>query len=392
MTLSSADILAKLIGFDTTSRNSNLELIAWVEDYLGDFGVSSRRVYDPTGTKANLYATIGPDDRSGYILSGHTDTVPVDGQDWASDPFALTQVDDRLYGRGTADMKGFLACCLAQVPALVKTDLQTPIHLAFSYDEEVGCIGVRGLIAQLEENSVQPLGCFVGEPTSMAVVLAHKAKRSFRATFTGKPVHSSRAPDGVSAINYAAQLIAFVNDLASELAEGARDELFDVPHSTAHVGTFHGGTALNIVPETAVMDFEVRVLPDQDAEGLVRRIEACVDQLDQQMRARDARCGAKLELLAAFPGLQTSPDADIATFAKRLAQQNDHLKVAYGTEAGLFAQAGIASAIVGPGSIVQAHAQDEFITLDQLARCKAMLDRLTAQCRLPHPINLRTAS
>lgn len=392
MPRSTKDILETLIGFDTTSRNSNLELISWVEDYLGEFGVPSQRIYDATRTKANLYATIGPSDRSGYILSGHTDTVPVDGQDWASDPFVLTLKEDRLYGRGTADMKGFLACCLAKVPAMVEADLQTPIHLAFSYDEEVGCIGVRGLIAQLEESSVQPLGCFVGEPTSMAVVLAHKAKRSFRATFTGKPVHSSRAPDGVSAISYATQLITFVNDLASELETGVRDELFDVPHSTAHVGTFHGGTALNIVPETAVMDFEVRVLPDQDVEGLVRRIEAFVGRLDQQMQARDARCGAKLELLAAFPGLQTSPDADIATFAKRLARQNNHLKVAYGTEAGLFAHAGIACAIVGPGSIAQAHAQDEYITLDQLERCEAMLDRLTAQCSQSHPVTIRKAS
>jgi acetylornithine deacetylase len=392
MTLSSADILAKLVAFDTTSRNSNLELIAWVEAFLGDHGVSSERVYDATGTKANLFATIGPAERSGFILSGHTDTVPVDGQDWTSDPFVLTQKGDRLYGRGTADMKGFLACCLAQVPVMVEADLQTPLHLAFSYDEEVGCIGVRGLIAQLQQNAVQPLGCFVGEPTSMGVVLAHKAKRSFRATFTGKPAHSSRAPDGVSAISFATQLVAFVNDLADELEDGARDALFDVPHSTAHVGTFHGGTALNIVPETAVMDFEVRVLPDQDVEELVGRIGSRLDELDRQMRARDPRCGARLELLAAFPGLRTSPDDEIATLTKRLAQQNDHKKVAYGTEAGLFAQAGIASAIVGPGSIAQAHAQDEFITLDQMARCEAMLDRLTAHCRQSHPVTLRKAS
>lgn len=392
MTLSSADILAKLVAFDTTSRNSNLELIAWIEAFLDDHGVGSERVYDATGTKANLYATIGPADRSGYILSGHTDTVPVDGQDWASDPFVLTQKNDRLYGRGTADMKGFLACCLARVPSMVQAHLETPIHLAFSYDEEVGCIGVRGLIAQLEQQSVQPLGCIVGEPTSMAVVLAHKAKRSFRATFTGKPVHSSRAPDGVNAITYATRLVGFVNDLAEELEAGARDDLFDVPHSTAHVGVLHGGTALNIVPETAVMDFEVRVLPDQDADELARRIETFVGQLDQQMRARDPRCGARLDLLAAFPGLETGPDADIASLAKNLARQNEHLKVAYGTEAGLFAQVGIASVIVGPGSIAQAHAQDEFITLDQLARCEAMLDRLAAQCRQPHPVTLRKAS
>lgn len=392
MSLSTRQILEALIGFDTTSRNSNLDLISWVEDFLGEHGVASQRVYDAAGSKANLYATIGPDDRGGYILSGHTDTVPVDGQDWASAPFVLTQKEGKLYGRGTADMKGFLACCLAKVPAMVKADLQVPIHLAFSYDEEIGCIGVRGLIAQLEQQAVQPLGCIVGEPTSMAVVLAHKAKRSFRATFTGKPVHSSRAPDGVSAITYGAQLIAFVNDLANELEAGKHDDLFDVPHSTAHVGTFHGGTALNIVPETATMDFEVRVLPDQDADALVRRIEAFVSQLDQDMLARDARCGAKLELLAAFPGLQTEPDADIATFAKQLAQHNDHQKVAYGTEAGLFAQASIPSAIVGPGSITQAHAQDEFITLDQLERCEAMLDRLVAQCADPQTNTIRKAS
>lgn len=392
MTQSSADILEKLVAFDTTSRNSNLDLIGWVEDYLSEFGVTCQRVYDATRTKANLYATIGPADHSGYILSGHTDTVPVDGQDWSSDPFILRQKGERLYGRGTADMKGFLACCLAKVPTMAAAYLQAPIHLAFSYDEEIGCIGVRGLIAELEQQSVQPLGCFVGEPTSMAVVLAHKAKRSFRVTFTGKPVHSSRAPAGVSAITFATQLIVFMNALSDELETGARDELFDVPHSTAHVGTFHGGTALNIVPETAVMDFEIRVLPDQDVDELVKRIEGFVGQLDQHMRSRDVRCGAKLELLAAFPGLQTAPDDAIAISAKHLAQQNDHLKVAYGTEAGLFAQAGIASAIVGPGSIEQAHAQDEFITLDQLKRCEAMLDRLIRHCADSQPVTLKKAS
>ncbi len=378
-TQSIQDILARLVSFDTTSRNSNLPLIEWVEQYLADHGVASERVYDPSGEKANLYATIGPADVPGYILSGHTDTVPVDGQDWHTNPFELVASEDKLYGRGTVDMKGFLACVLSRVPDMVNADLGAPIHLAFSCDEEVGCRGVPFLLKELVDRPVKPRACFVGEPSSMEVVIAHKAKRSFRAEFIGKACHSSQAPSGVNAISYASRLITYLDRLAEKLAGGPKGDLYDVPISTAHVGVVHGGAALNIVPDRCTVDYEFRVLPSEDIAAIAQGVTDYVATLDREMKARAPECGAQVHVLSAFPGLDTEPGDEVVKLALNLAGEQRVKKVAYGTEAGLFTQTlGVPSVVLGPGSIDQAHTPNEFVSIDQLALCGSFIDRLIA--------------
>jgi acetylornithine deacetylase len=377
------EILAALVGFDTTSRNPNLDLIAWIESYLDGLGVRSRRIPDSTGTKSNLWATIGPHQSGGYILSGHTDVVPTDGQTWTTDPFRLDQRGGRLYGRGACDMKGFDACCLAAVPAMLARPLALPIHLAFSYDEEVGCVGVRGLIASLERERLRPAGCVVGEPTEMKVVTGHKGKRSFRVTVHGRTCHSSLAPRGVNAVEYAARLITEIRAINDRLArQGPRDELYDVPYSTAQTGVIHGGTALNIVPDSCVFEFEFRSIAADDVDGLAEEVmNYARERLEPEMKAVAPEAGIAFELKSGFPGLETEPGIDVVGLVKQLAARKDHEKVAYGTEAGLFAEAGIPSVVIGPGNIDQAHKADEFIAVDELAKCGAFLDRLIEHCR-----------
>ncbi len=377
------EVLEALVGFDTTSRNSNLALVEWVEVYLDRFGVAHERVPDKTGGKANVWATVGPSGVPGTILSGHTDVVPVEGQSWSNDPFRLTERNGRLYGRGATDMKGFDACCLAAVPDMVAAPLTRPIHLALSYDEEVGCIGVRGMIARLERAKVKPAACFVGEPTEMRVVIGHKGKRSFRVTVHGKTCHSSLAPHGVNAVEYAARLIVKIRDISSRLARsGARDSLYDVPHTTAHTGVVHGGTALNIVPDACISEFEFRPLAADDLESLVDEVMAHArERLEPEMRAVDPAARIVFEEISEFPGLETPASRDVVGLAKRLAGRNEHGKVAYGTEAGLFALAGIPTVVIGPGSIDQAHKADEYIAVSQLEACSAFLDRLIAYSR-----------
>jgi acetylornithine deacetylase len=377
------EILSRLVAFDTTSRNSNLPLIAWVEDYLRPLGFRLERLPDATGTKANLWASIGPEDRPGIILSGHTDVVPVDGQAWSGDPFTLREADGRLYGRGACDMKGFLAVCLTAAPRMAQASLQRPIHLAFSYDEEVGCVGVRSLVEKLSGAGVKPEACFVGEPTGMGVVTGHKGKRSVRATVRGLTCHSSLAPQGVNAVEVGAKLVAEISRIAERLMrEGGRDPLYDVPHSTGHVGILRGGTALNIVPDSCELLFEFRVIGGDDADALVGEIEAFARrELEPGMKAVDPSCGIDLEVYAGFPGLDTPPDAPVVTLAKSLAGRNDHAKVAYGTEAGLFQTiAEIPTVVIGPGFIDQAHKADEWIAAEQLAKCEAFVDRLIERC------------
>lgn len=377
-TLATSDILAALVGFDTTSRNSNLPLIDWVEDYLGRYGVTGERVYDATGSKANLWVTIGPKDVAGYVLSGHVDVVPVDGQNWTSDPFRLTAKDDRFYGRGTCDMKGFVAAALAAVPAMVAAPLAKPIHLAISYDEEVGCRGVRTLLAVLKDRPLKPEACFVGEPTNMQVVTAHKTGRPMRCTVRGKEAHSSLRPYGVSAIEEAAKLIVRINEIGQRLARRTDlDLLFSVPFSTTSVGVIRGGTVRNIVAGECVVDFDLRCVPGDDPYAIVAEIEAYArDVLEPPMKAIDAAAGFTFEELSLVPGLYTAADAPVTVLAKALAGRNDHAKVAYGTEAGLFQEIGIPTVVVGPGSIEQAHKPDEFVSRDQLQACLDMLSGL----------------
>jgi acetylornithine deacetylase len=378
----SIEILDALVGFDTTSRNSNLPLIGWIEDYLDRHGVAHQRIPDSTGTKSNVWATIGPAGTPGYILSGHTDTVPVDGQSWTSDPFRLARRDGKLFARGSTDMKGFLACCLAAVPEMTARPLAQPIHLAISYDEEVGCIGVRDMIARLKAAPVRPAGCFVGEPTNMGVVIGHKGKRSLRVTVRGQTCHSSLAPQGVNAVEYAARLIVKIRDMAERLArEGARDPLYDVPFTTGHTGVVSGGTALNIVPDACWFEFEFRTIAADDAGALVAEVATYArDTLEPAMKSVAPQAGIALEEKSGFPGLETPASAALVGLTKQLAGGNALAKVAYGTEAGLFAAAGIPSVVIGPGSIDQAHKADEFVAESELAKCGVFLDRLLARC------------
>jgi len=383
------EMLRRLVAFDTTSRDSNLALIHWVRDYLAGHGIASRLVHDEAGRKANLFATIGPKNGAGgngdanaggIVLSGHTDVVPIDGQEWSSDPFAIVERDGKLYGRGTCDMKGFIAVALALAPEFAKASLKTPLHFAFSYDEEVGCLGVRRLLADLAEAGIKPGACIVGEPTHMEVVRAHKGKLSYRCHVRGFECHSSLAPHGVNAVQYAAELVVFLTDMGRRFAaEGPFDRGFDIPQSTVHVGTIQGGTALNIVPKDCRFDFELRYLPGEDPEAMLREAQSFAERrLVPAMRAVSADTGVRWEKLSSFPGADTSEDADIVSLAKRATGRNAAGKVAFGCEAGLYDAAGIPTVICGPGHIDQAHKPDEFVELAQLAECEAFLRRVAA--------------
>jgi len=381
--MTAEDILARLVAFDTVSHKTNLPLLDWVEEYLAGHGVSASRVYDETGEKANLIATIGPAGEPGIILSGHVDVVPVEGQPWSTDPFVATVQGDRIYGRGTSDMKGFCACALAAVPQMAAADLATPLHIVLSYDEEVGCIGVRGAIEAIRDWPVPPRACIVGEPTMMQVVLGHKSKRSIRVTVRGKTGHSSLAPDFVNAVEYAARLTVFISDIGRELAtDGAVDPLYDIGHSTAHVGLLHGGTQLNIVPDEAIFDFEFRTISEDDADALVQRVyDHAREVLEPLMQAVDPDTGIDFAISSEVDGLDTAADAEVTVFAKALAQRNDHAKVAFGTEGGLFqTMAGIPTVVIGPGDIERAHKADEYITRAELAAGNAFITRLIERC------------
>ncbi|AOE84520.1 acetylornithine deacetylase [Pseudomonas sp. TCU-HL1] len=376
--VSSRDVLERLIGFATVSRDSNLELIAFIRDYLAGLGVESELFHNSERTKANLFATIGPRDRGGVVLSGHTDVVPVDGQAWTVEPFRLTEREGRLYGRGTADMKGFIASVLAAVPAFLERPLSVPVHLAFSYDEEVGCLGVRAMLAELEKRPHKPRLCLIGEPTELKPVLGHKGKLAMRCQVQGAACHSAYAPYGVNAIEYAARLIGKLGELGAELARPERhDERFDPPFSTVQTGTIKGGRALNIVPAECEFDFEVRALPDFDAQQVVDDLQAYSEsELVPKMRAVQAGTGIRLQLLSAYPGLATSPDSEAACLLAVLSKSTEFGTVAFGTEGGLFDQVGIPTVVCGPGSMDQGHKPDEFISTGQLAGCDAMLRRL----------------
>lgn len=379
---STLDILSRLVAFDTTSAKSNLALVDWVADYLQRLGFRIERVPNADGSKANLFATIGPEAQPGYILSGHTDVVPVTDQAWSADPFQLRRGEDgRLYGRGTTDMKGFLAVCLAKAQAMSRSRLTRPLHLALSHDEEVGCVGVRGLLRHLVGRSFA--GCFVGEPTGMEVAIGHKGKSNTRVTVQGHACHSSLAPEGVNAVEYAAAFVVEIRALADRLRkQGRRDPLFDIPHTTAHVGVLQGGTALNVVPAHAELLFELRTVPGDDAEALLAGLRDYATQVLQlQMQALQPGAGFRFETYARSPALDNAPEAEIAVLAKALAGRNGHRKVAFMTEAGLFQEAGIPTVVVGPGAIAQAHTADEWIAEGELANCEAFVDRLIETCR-----------
>lgn len=381
----SVNHLRALVGFDTVSHRSNLALIDYLESVLAPLGARLERIPDSTGAKANLLASFGPARSPGYILSGHTDVVPVDGQNWSSDPFALTERDGRLFGRGATDMKGFLACCLAMAPRIAAAPLKTSIHIAFSYDEEVGCLGARDIVKHLSAWDAPPLGCIIGEPTGMEIVTSHKAKRAFRGVVTSTPGHSSRAPHFVNAVDYAVEFLAELRRMGTEIQHsGPRDGMFDVPFTTTHVGLIKGGEALNIVPERCVFEFEIRALPNEDVDAMVGHMQRFAEtELLPRMKAVDPAADFRLESMISYPGLDTAPEDEIVVLAKRLAAQNGHRKVAYGTEGGRFSkEGGIPTVVCGPGDIDRAHKADEYITRDELAACEGFIAALIAQaCR-----------
>ncbi|AVF41032.1 acetylornithine deacetylase [Pandoraea apista] len=378
--LSSRTLLERLIGFATVSRDSNLAMIEFIRDYLGQQGVQSELFYNDERTKANLFATIGPQDRGGIVLSGHTDVVPVDGQAWTVDPFRLVEKDGRLYGRGTADMKGFLASVLAAVPHFIGRELQMPVHLAFSYDEEIGCLGVRPMLAEIAKRPHKPVLCLIGEPTALKPVLGHKGKLAMRCCVKGAPCHSAYAPYGVNAIQYAAKLINCLEEIGDELAEPEHhDTRFDPPYSTVQTGVIKGGRALNIVPAECEFDFEVRALPGFDANRVADALQRYADEdLLPRMQAIKPDTGIRLIPLSAYPGLATPPDSDAARLLATLSGSDDFGTVAFGTEGGLFNEVGIPTVVCGPGSMDQGHKPDEFVSVEQLAGCDAMLRRLAA--------------
>ena len=373
------ELLKALVGFDTTSYNSNLNLIDFIQSYLLSYGVESTLIHDESGKKANLYATIGRTDVGGVMLSGHTDVVPVEGQEWNSDPFSLKEFDGNLYGRGSADMKGFIALVLSRIPEMVSSELKQPIHLAFSYDEEIGCVGVQRMLDLLEHQPIKPSCCIIGEPTSMEVVIGHKGKHASRVKVKGHACHSGQSPFGVNAVDFAAELIVYIRKLAREKAEnGPFDMDYDVPYSTLHTGVIKGGTALNIVPNFCQFDFEIRHLYEENPQHLLDKIKTySKENLETEMHLIDPEAGFSFETLAAYPGLLTDPGIEFVAYVKKLLDNDAHSKVIFGTEGGLFQKRlGIPTLVCGPGNINQAHKANEFISLKQLQQGGSFLDRL----------------
>ena len=371
-------ILDRLVAFDTVSSNPNMALMVYVKTLLEGAGIAVQLIPDQSGGKANLYATTGPRGPGGVMLSGHTDVVPVEGQAWTTPPFALTESEGRLYGRGTADMKGFVACAVAAMLDAARRPLQLPLHLALSYDEEIGCMGVRSLIDMLEAAAVRPRFCIVGEPTGMQVATGHKGKVALRATCTGREGHSALAPLALNALHLAGDFLAAVRGLQAEVAAtGLRDGDYDVPYTTLHVGKMSGGVQVNIVPNRASLDFEIRSLAGEDVPGLFFRLEAVAEGIVAPLRGEFPEAAIRVERLWDYPGLATPSDAGVVNFVKGLTGANGTIKVAFGTEGGLFHQRlGIPTVICGPGSMAQGHRPDEFVTVEQLEQCEAMLGAL----------------
>ncbi|RYF61654.1 MAG: acetylornithine deacetylase [Comamonadaceae bacterium] len=384
----SLDWVQRLVRFDTTSFQSNLGLIETVRDHLQGKGIASTLTYEATGRKANLFATLPAADgntQGGIVLSGHTDVVPVKGQDWESPPFEPTVREGKLYGRGTCDMKGFIGVALALLPEMQATRLKEPIHFAFSCDEELGCVGAPYMLADLKARGITASGCIVGEPTDMRVIVAHKGINAYRCRVHGHAAHSSLTPQGLNAIEYAARLICFMRDEADRFRrEGPFDADFDVPFSTLQTSIIQGGIAVNTVPADCEFSFEYRNLPTVDTAPIIGRIkDFAQNTLLPMMKSEHAGAAIDFELLASAPTLDASEQAAITQLVRLLTQDRATRKVAYGTEAGLFQQMGIPSVLCGPGNIEQAHKANEYVTLEQLALCEDFVRKLIVSMQLP---------
>jgi acetylornithine deacetylase len=372
------ELARTLVRMNTVSRESNLELIHFVRDELARQGVASRLTFDDERRKANLFATIGAGKPAGVVVSGHTDTVPWDDQDWSVDPLGAELREGRLYGRGSADMKGFIGVAVAQVPGWLAADLPNALHLALSYDEEVGGFGAERLIADLREAGVQPLACIVGEPTGMVPALAHKGVYRWRCCVRGHAAHSSLTPHAVNAIEVGARVIGKLVDMSERWRDGdSRYDGFDVPYSTGSVGVIEGGVADNIVPEDCRFHYEFRNLPGSDALAMQAEVRAYAETLEPAMRAVDPAAGIRFETICAMPAFLAGDDDPAVLLARRLAEVDRTTLVAFGTEAGLFQRAGIPTVVCGPGHIAQAHQADEYVSLDQLAASERFLRALT---------------
>ena len=371
-------LLRDLIGFPTVSRDPNRALIDYCADYLRSIGASVDIITAEAGRKANLFATIGPQDVPGVMLSGHTDVVPVDGQAWSKMPFEAVVENGRVYGRGAADMKGFVASALYCASKAAERRLNTPLHLALSHDEEIGCIGVHSLIDMLADNPVKPAMCIVGEPTSMAIAIGHKGKTAIEAKCVGSAAHSALAPQAVNAIHLACDLIQKIRQLQDDIAlNGAQDMAYDVPHTTLHAGLITAGVALNIVPDHAVVTFEIRNLETDNPEKILGRLRDAISPVIAVARQKIRHADIVFKLINSYPGLDTQLDDPVVDMLAALTGSERRIKVAFGTEGGLFSQKlGIPTVVCGPGSMEQGHKADEFVTLEQLAACDTMLEAL----------------
>ncbi|MFT4959197.1 MAG: acetylornithine deacetylase [Paracoccaceae bacterium] len=374
------DILAQLIGFDTVSARSNLGIIDFIESYLRERGFRTTRITDATGQKAGLYGEIGPSE-GGFLLSGHTDVVPTQGQDWTRDPFRLSQDGDRFYGRGTTDMKGYLACMLRSADMASRSDLSEPLKLVFSYDEEIGCVGIQHMADQLAPLLGAPRACFVGEPTEMQVAIGHKGKVAIRAVCNGQNGHSALAPKFVNALHLATDFVTELRGVQTRLMEhGARDAAYDIAYSTVHIGKLLGGVALNIVPDHAELTFEYRHIAADNPDKIMQQIRDAAKRVSDRYRPSFAEAKIRLNRTNAYPGLEVNQGTPVVALARQLAGNQGITKVAFGTEAGVFTGLGIPTIVCGPGSMeAQGHKPDEYITQDQLAACDRMMDRIVKE-------------
>ncbi|MAF49679.1 MAG: acetylornithine deacetylase [Rhodospirillaceae bacterium] len=370
-------MLRRLVAFDTVSAHSNIALIEHAAEYLAGHGIAAETRRSPDGAKADLIASIGPPEPGGVVLSGHTDVVPVEGQDWQTDPFTLTERDGRLYGRGAADMKGFIAVALALVPEFIAARPRRPLHLVLSYDEEVGCLGAPGLIARLQSDFPAAQAAIIGEPTSMKLANAHKGISAFETRITGKPAHSSNPDAGVNAINTAAELIRFLETLMADFKARGGDARFTPPHATLSVGTIDGGNAVNIIAENCTLGWECRSVTGDETDEILSRVEHyCAETLLPVMRGRWAEAAIETRRLANVPPLRSGTGNAAEELVRRLTGQNQAGVISFAAEAGLFQEAGIDAVICGPGSIDQAHQANEYIEIAQLDACAAFLRKL----------------
>lgn len=376
--LSHTELLSRLISFDSTSCYSNLDLIHFIANYLEDQHIKSELVYDSTGRKANLFATVaGPDEVPGLVLSGHTDVVPVTDQNWTVPPFELTVDEHLLYGRGSSDMKGFIAVCLALTPYIQQSSLLQPLHFAFSYDEEIGCIGVRTLLDELSQREIVPSACIVGEPTSMQAIRAHKGKISQRCHVHGHSCHSSRIDEGLNAVEYAALIIAYLHELSLRIEQnGPFDEEFTPSYTSVHTGPVQGGTVLNIVPEYCTFDFEFRNIPEHDARMLLKEVRDFAEKsLLPKMKRKNLKARIEFESMSEIPAFNAGTDDPLTRACLSLSPIDKTGKISFGTEAGLFQKLGMQAVVCGPGDINQAHKPDEYIDTGQLQICEQFLKK-----------------